>query len=105
MLSFGMPLKRVSIFFLGLLNPLILFNAYMNLNGRDTSPPDYKFVLSLELVWWNYLFPYLLFLPGAFTYEYMISKFLKRKASLLLNYIFSSLFMWVLMYLLVSLRP
>lgn len=97
--------KVIKICFLSLFNPLSLFSLYVNLGGRDMNPTNnYKFVLSFETIFYNYLVPSILFLISAFIYELIILKIQNKGSGLFLNYIFSSIFMWFLVYLVGFLR-
>lgn len=89
-----------------LVNPLSCFNLYMNVSGNDmnSAETNYKFVLSLNSIFYNYFVPTFLFLLSSCLYIFVIRKLLKNNGSLIINYIFSSIFMWVLMMLVGTVR-
>ena len=91
----------VQLFFMSILNPLILLNLYGNISGRDyfTTNAEYKFSLTLESISFNYFYPMLLFFISGLTLNAFVIKFTNKKASYIVNYIFSSLFMWLLIFL------
>lgn len=88
----------ISLIVMSCLNPLILFHVYLNIKGIDitTSEANYKFVPSLKSISKNYFLPFILFFVSSLIFDFIIHRTLKRDSNLILNYLFSSVFMWVL---------